>query len=392
MSSRRPRRAQRSQPAQDWDMGEEAQDAQQEMEEEPAPRRGRRPGKEPVEQDEEDYQPEEEDEERAGKQPAARRGRQSHDGGEAGLGGGPTQKRPRRGGAGAAGVVVKPEPGGDGAGPTGRRQQRGADAGGGGAADGRPTAGQLRAVELKIAEYRNVRDHAAARAQGKGVHQQAMLAAARAVVRYMLFAHSEKPGVPVKRPELVGVVTTALPNLKGGAKTPVTAYCIAYAQHYLADALGLEMEVVARAAARARDAALPGAEEGAPQYVLRSLVPPPLRSAFVLDQAQAPQRGLLMVVLSLLHLAGGKLDEEELYTQLEELAISRREPHPAFGDIPAQLKEFCTRRYIQAEKQQGAEGDVVLYRFAEQAMAPSGEIQPEEIKRFVEEQFAGGEQ
>ena len=128
-------------------MGEEAQDAQQEMEEEPAPRRGRRPGKgarskrrrphcdcrmrcctppftpvltlqrplpfaEPVEQDEEDYQPEEEDEERAGKQPAARRGRQSHDGGEAGLGGGPTQKRPRRGGAGAAGVVVKPEPGG----------------------------------------------------------------------------------------------------------------------------------------------------------------------------------------------------------------------------------------------------------------------------------------
>lgn len=27
-----------------------------------------------------------------------------------------------------------------------------------------------------------------------------------------------------------------------------------------------------------------------------------------------------------------------------------------------------------------------------QAMAPSGEIQPEEIKRFVEEQFAGGEQ
>jgi len=66
------------------------------------------------------------------------------------------------------------------------------------------------------------------------------------------------------------------------------------------------------------------------------------------------------------------LAAEELYTQLAEVGLSREEPHPVFGQLAAQLKSFCTRRYIQQERQQGPQGDAFIYRFAEQVGGWSG--------------------
>jgi hypothetical protein len=49
------------------------------------------------------------------------------------------------------------------------------------------------------------------------LNEQAMEQAARAVVRHMLFAHSEKPGVPVKRTELSALVTARFSAVKSKA-------------------------------------------------------------------------------------------------------------------------------------------------------------------------------
>ncbi|KAL4854280.1 hypothetical protein ACK3TF_004972 [Chlorella vulgaris] len=293
---------------------------------------------------------------------------------------GPSAKRRR------SQQAVKQEFGGDSlAGPS--RRMPAAAAAAATAAGGaiRTTVAELNAVTELAAEYRRVRDHAAEKAEGKAP-RMAMEQASRAVVRHMLFAHSEKPGVPVKRTEVAAVVTQRFPTVK--AKGVVTTYVIAHAQHYLAQSMGLEMRSIHKAAARGRQGAAGGGDEGSQQFVLRSMVPAALRTAFVLDPAQSAERGLLMVVLALIHLAGSKLGQDELATQLAELGVSTERPHPVFGSLEAQLKSFCTRRYIQQDKQAGPDGDIVLYRFAEQALGPDAEIGEPAILRFIESQFA----
>ncbi|PRW50930.1 melanoma-associated antigen G1 [Chlorella sorokiniana] len=371
--------------------------SEDEEEEEPVPRRGRRAGKAPVEEDEEDYDPEADEgaaeEEQLQQEQLASGRRRGRAGGDADDEAGPS-KRGRRGAA-----AVKQEYAGDQAGPSRRRGGGGggaaaaaaAAAGGDGgagaaAADGPPraTAGELRAVDEKITEYRRVRDHDAEKAQGK-VSRPALEQASRAVVRHMLFAHSDKPGVPVRRSEIAAVISARFPNVK--AKAAVSNYVIAHAAHYLVESMGLEMASVPKLVAKAR--AGEGAEEGGQQYVLRSIVPPALRAAYVLSSDQSAERGLLMVVLALIQLAGGKLAEDELWAQLGELGIDREAPHPAFGRTAEQLKTFCTRRYIQVSKAQGPEGEAVTYHFAEQAAGDHAEISQAAITRFIEEQFAG---
>ncbi|KAL4420884.1 hypothetical protein ABPG77_001225 [Micractinium sp. CCAP 211/92] len=366
----RPRRASRA----SLGRGEEEDELEQLEEEQPPRRQGRRAGKGNPIDEEEEYMPGGDGEDGASGRAARQRGGDD--------GAGPSQNRGRRGPSAAG---AKHEPGDHLPGPSQRRlagAAAAAVAGGGVSGAEHVTAAQLRA----IAEYRRSKEHAFDKAQGKAP-AMAMEAAARAVVRHMLFSHSEKPGVPVKRTELATVVTSRFPNLKH--KGPVTSYVIAHAQHYLAESMGLEMRCVARrsAAAAGRDATQ-GGEEGSQQYVLRSIVPPPLRAAFVLDDKDA-ERGLLLVVLSLVHLAGGKLEEGELLTQLSELGVPTDQPHPAFGQpTAALLKSFCTRRYIQKDKQQGPDGEVILYRFAEQAVGPDAEIGQAAIERFIEAQFA----
>ncbi|EFN56654.1 hypothetical protein CHLNCDRAFT_144490 [Chlorella variabilis] len=368
-----------------WQEAAEAGQGLSEEEEAPRKRRAGKgtPLRSPVEeQDEEDYAPDQDEEEAeqqkcSGRQAGGRRALAAGD--EAG----PSAKRGRR----SLPAAVKQEPGGGEAGPS-----RYAAAAGGAA---RATNAELRAVDEKIAEYRRLRDHAAEKAEGKAP-RMAMEQASRALVRHMLFSHSEKPGVPVKRAgklaplpntqaactwskspatsEVSAVVTQRFPNLK--SKTAVTSYVIAHAQHYLAASLGLEMLSQSKATLRGREGA------GSQQFVLRSMVPPALRAAYVLDPSQASQRGLLMVVLALINLAGGKLEEEELATQLAELGVSTQQPHPVFGQVDAQIK------YIQQDKQAGPEGDVIVYRFAEQAVGPQAEIGESAIHRFIEDQFA----
>lgn len=391
----RPRRAAAARSALRQDEDEEAQlrealGKEGEEEEEAALRRGRRAGKAPVDKDEEDYDPEV-DEEAAEEQrqqgqlaSGRRRGRYGRDDEEAG-----PSKRGRRGAP-----AVKLELAGDEAGPSRRGGAAAAAAaaaaegrGGAAAADGSPraTAGELRAVDEKIAEYRRIRDHEAERAERAKVSRPALEQASRAVVRYMLFSHSEKPRVPVRRTEIAAVITARFPNLK--SKAAVTNYVIAHAAHYLIESLGLEMANMPKLAAKAR--AGESGEEGGQQYVLRSIVPPALRAAYVLDNDQSAERGLLMVVLALIQLAGGKLAEDELWAQLGELGIDREAPHPAFGRTAELLKTFCARRYIQVSKAQGPEGEAVTYHFAEQAAGEHAEISQAAITRFIEEQFAG---
>ena len=53
----------------------------------------------------------------------------------------------------------------------------------------------------------------------------------------------------------------------------------------------------------------PALSDGTKFYILLSALPPCLLQELVLDPLQMPMRGLIMVVLAFIHLAGDKLDE-----------------------------------------------------------------------------------
>ena len=64
-----------------------------------------------------------------------------------------------------------------------------------------------------------------------------------------------------------------------------------------------------RAPQRGRDKALATASDGTKHFLLVSNLPPPLHVEYVRDRAKDADRGLTMVVLSAIEVAGGKLTE-----------------------------------------------------------------------------------
>ena len=218
--------------------------------------------------------------------------------------------------------------------------------------------------------------------------QQGINALVRLAVRYMIFANSERPGVPISRAEVSKIISENSTS-KNKSIGPLVIAC---AQAKLAENFGLEMVELIKPPQRAKDRGPAAPGEGSKHFVLRSLVPPVLYSAVVEQPHAAAGRGLLVVIMSIIHMAGGTIEEEELWKHLGDMGVTRGIEHPAFGIPGSMVEEFVKRRQLNVERVAGNDGTENYYSLAENAVDEVGEGQ---LKSFYEAEFqrqtAGGD-
>lgn len=66
-----------------------------------------------------------------------------------------------------------------------------------------------------------------------------------------------------------------------------------------------------------------GGASGTKSYLLQSLLPRGLRAGLVLDAGGSKARGFALVVLTLIHKSGGKLEESSLWSWLGQLGVRK---------------------------------------------------------------------
>lgn len=94
----------------------------------------------------------------------------------------------------------------------------------------------------------------------------------------------------------------------------------------------------------------------------------------------APASGLLLSVLSVIHMNSGELNEDSIWSFLKKLGIEKKKLHPIFGDVQEKLSEFERQRYLQKLKHVEADASVFDYRWGSKARA---EISDHAILSFI---------
>ncbi|RLM65047.1 melanoma-associated antigen 1-like isoform X1 [Panicum miliaceum] len=188
-------------------------------------------------------------------------------------------------------------------------------------------------------------------------------------MRYVLFKTHQTSGCPIKREELTGIVT------KNYRQRALPALVINEARDRLAATFGYEMRELQRTRApstRSGRASQPQPNAEAKSYVLVSQLDPEVYSKYVENKESAPLSGFSFAVISLIHLAGGKSSEENLWHQLKRLGLKENnENHPLLGNNKQALELLVQQRYLLKDKLAGPEGHVVMYELAERALDES---------------------
>ncbi len=244
-----------------------------------------------------------------------------------------------------------------------------------------------------IVKYNNAAEQLSQEAstRGGGPTRQGIDALVRLVIRHMIFCNTEKPGVPIPRTEVTKLVTESSAGYAKRAGLP--ALVIAIAQSKLAECFGMEMVELTKPRFSSKDRA-PGAPpaataanagEGTKHFVLRSLVPPELYAAAVATRNSAASNALLAVILSIIDMAGGSIEDKELWKHLGDMAVKKAVQHPQLG-MPQELIEACIKkRQIHVERVAGSDGVELYYSIAENA---TSEIGTEALKAFYESEFS----
>ncbi|CAL5050838.1 unnamed protein product [Urochloa decumbens] len=184
-------------------------------------------------------------------------------------------------------------------------------------------------------------------------------------------------GCPIKREELTGIVT------KNYRQRALPTVVIKEARDRLAATFGYEMRELQRTRALAGRHSHSGSRVVADDfygkcalvnaevksYILVSQLDPEVYSKYAEDKEAAPLSGFSVTVISLIHLAGGKTSEEDLWHQLKRLGLNENdENHSVFGNNKQALELLVQQRYLLKEKLAGPEGHVVMYELAERAL------------------------
>eukprot|EP00775_Hariotina_reticulata_P010858 gene10858-11012_t len=248
-------------------------------------------------------------------------------------------------------------------------------------------------MEELIQQFNGAADEAQGKAVDLAVPQTSLDAMVARVVRFMLFKNFEKPGVPVKRQELVEVIQKDQKGGRHAKKLP--AIVIPLAAGKLASVFGLEMRelnkqpaTAAAAARRPEDAAAAdgggataasaSAGSGGQSYVLQSLLPSELLTHFVQNRGEDAGRGLTIVVLELLQLNGGKMPEDELWRHLMQLGVQQEDQGPnQFGRKGAHDVLAHLERARWGETAQDEFGGQQLKQVVDQLLAAGGRAMPE---------------
>ncbi|WJX23472.1 hypothetical protein P8452_12677 [Trifolium repens] len=196
------------------------------------------------------------------------------------------------------------------------------------------------------------------------------------VIRYMLFKTHQNSGCPIKREELTQIIT------KNYHQRNLPTFVIKEAKDKLSTVFGYEMRELSRSFPSSK-AQTRSSQSGADakSYILISQLPPDLYEKYVVDLNTAYMSGFTFVIISIVHLAGGKIPEESLWSQLNRMSLSDTEAkHPVLGNVKEALELLVQQRYLQKDKVHGPEGNTIYYELAERASA--GPIH-DKVKEYI---------
>ncbi|KAK7246348.1 hypothetical protein RIF29_41214 [Crotalaria pallida] len=197
------------------------------------------------------------------------------------------------------------------------------------------------------------------------------------LIRYMLFKTHGSSGCPVKRDELTRLVT------KNYQKHNFSTYVINEAREKLSSIFGYEMRELHRSIPSSKTQARLSQQSvaDAKSYILISQLPSDVYEKYVVDADTAHLSGFTFAVISIVYLAGGKMPEENLWSQIKKMGLSDDDKsHPVLGNIKQALELIVQQRYLQKDKVNGPEGSTVYYELAERAL--DGPIS-ERIKEYT---------
>ncbi|XP_059633900.1 uncharacterized protein LOC132276485 [Cornus florida] len=197
------------------------------------------------------------------------------------------------------------------------------------------------------------------------------------VIRYVLFKTQHNAGCPIKREELTQLVT------KNYQQWALPAFVINGAKAKLSSIFGYEMRELQRARPSSTNQGRTSQQSVADPkaYVIISQLPASVYKKYIEDVNTSHLTGFTFVVISIIHLAGGKIPEESLWHHLRRLGLSETdENHPALGNIKQALEALVLQRYLQKYKVNGPEGNTLFYELAERAL---DESISEKIKEYI---------
>ncbi|CAO2819260.1 unnamed protein product [Amaranthus hypochondriacus] len=197
------------------------------------------------------------------------------------------------------------------------------------------------------------------------------------VSRYILFKTHQSSGCPIKRDELIQIVT------KNYRQRALPAAVIEKAKEKLANIFGYELKELQRSRpstkTQTRFSQLSVADTRS--YIVISQLPANVFQKHVEDINTAPLTGFTFVIVSIVYLAGGKISEENLWHHMRRMGLQETdENHSSLGNIKLLLETLVQQRYLQKDKVNGPEGNSVLYELAERTL--DGEVY-QKIKAYV---------
>lgn len=197
------------------------------------------------------------------------------------------------------------------------------------------------------------------------------------VIRYILFKTHQNSGCPIKREELSQLVS------KNYRHRLLPAYIIKEAKDRLSSIFGYELKELQRSRPSSTNQARLSQRSGADakSYVIISQLPAEVYKKYVEDMNTSHLTGFTFVVISIVHLAGGKIAEENLWLHLKRMGLQETdENHPVFGNVKQVVETLVQQRYLQKDKVSGPEGTTLFYELAERAL--DGSVS-ERIKQYI---------
>lgn len=188
------------------------------------------------------------------------------------------------------------------------------------------------------------------------------------VIRYVLFRTHQGNGCPVKREELTKLIT------KSYQHRSLPALIINQAREKFSNIFGYEMKELQRSrpSTNRQSRASQQSFAESKSYILESKLSSDIYKKYVEDKSVSHISGFAFVVISIIHLAGGKIPEETLWHHLRRMEFSESdENHPVFGNTKQALDLLVQQRFLQKEKVNGAEGNAFIYELAERTLEGS---------------------
>ncbi|XP_035549061.1 melanoma-associated antigen 2 isoform X2 [Juglans regia] len=205
------------------------------------------------------------------------------------------------------------------------------------------------------------------------------------VIRYVLFKTHQNSGCPIKRDELTQLVT------KNYRQRALPSLVINEAKEKISRIFGYEMRELQRSRPSSTNQGRASQQSVADSksYVLISQLPADVYRKYVEDVNLTHLTGFNFVILSIVHLAGGKIPEDSLWHHLKRMGLSDSdEMHPILGNVKQALEALVQQRYLQKEKVSGPEANT-FYELAERAL---DEPVNERLKEYISQVVADMEQ